>query len=131
MRPLWPVAPGPARQRGNDGAIAGHHRLRDAGGDVSAPGERRPAVATGGGMELMEARIPPPATDQSLRRWLRLARNELREILRDRRTILTLALMPLLLYPLLGIGFHFLYGGGTHASEGAVPAYHIGFETEA
>ena len=33
----------------------------------------------------------------------RLARKELREILRDRRTIVTLVLMPLLLYPLLGI----------------------------
>jgi ABC-2 type transport system permease protein/sodium transport system permease protein len=67
---------------------------------------------------------------QSLRRWLRLARNELREILRDRRTIFTLALTPLLLYPLLGIGFHFLYGGGARASEGDVPVYRIGFETE-
>ncbi len=29
-------------------------------------------------------------------RWLRLARKELREILRDRRTIITLVLMPIL-----------------------------------
>lgn len=35
------------------------------------------------------------------RAW-RLARKELREILRDRRTIITLILMPLLVYPLLG-----------------------------
>ncbi len=33
---------------------------------------------------------------------------ELRETLRDRRTIVTLLAMPLLLYPLLGIGFRFL-----------------------
>ena len=36
-------------------------------------------------------------------RTLRLARKELREILRDRRTIITLVLMPLLVYPLLGV----------------------------
>lgn len=35
----------------------------------------------------------------------RLARKELREILRDRRTIMTLVLMPMLLYPLIGITF--------------------------
>jgi ABC-2 type transport system permease protein/sodium transport system permease protein len=34
----------------------------------------------------------------------RLARKEMREILRDRRTIVTLVLMPILLYPLLAIG---------------------------
>jgi ABC-2 type transport system permease protein/sodium transport system permease protein len=38
-------------------------------------------------------------------RWLRLASKELREILRDRRTILTLVFMPLLLYPLLSVAF--------------------------
>lgn len=36
-------------------------------------------------------------------RWRRLAAKELREILRDRRTIVTLLVMPLLLYPLLGL----------------------------
>jgi ABC-2 type transport system permease protein/sodium transport system permease protein len=35
----------------------------------------------------------------------RLVRKELHEILRDRRTILTLVLMPLLLYPLLAVAF--------------------------
>ena len=34
---------------------------------------------------------------------VRLARKELREVLRDRRTIITLILMPLLVYPLLGV----------------------------
>uniref|UniRef100_A0A7C2K0S2 CPBP family intramembrane metalloprotease n=1 Tax=Schlesneria paludicola TaxID=360056 RepID=A0A7C2K0S2_9PLAN len=38
-------------------------------------------------------------------RVLRLARKELQETLRDRRTIATLVLMPLLVYPLLGIVF--------------------------
>jgi len=36
-------------------------------------------------------------------RALRLAVKELREVLRDRRTIITLVLMPLLVYPLLGV----------------------------
>src|SRR5262245_38331489 len=35
----------------------------------------------------------------------RLAGKELREILRDRRTIVTLVLMPVLLYPLLTLAF--------------------------
>lgn len=39
----------------------------------------------------------------SLARTMRLTLKELREILRDRRTITTLVLMPLLLYPLLGV----------------------------
>lgn len=40
---------------------------------------------------------------ESTSRTWRLARKELREILRDRRTVLTLVLMPLLVYPLLGV----------------------------
>ena len=38
-------------------------------------------------------------------RWWRMTLKELREILRDRRTILTLIGMPLLIYPLLGVTF--------------------------
>lgn len=54
----------------------------------------------------------------------RLARKELIEILRDRRTVLTLVLMPLLLYPLLGIAFRtFLIGNLTRTST---PIYRIG-----
>ena len=54
----------------------------------------------------------------------RLVSKELREILRDRRTILTLVLMPLLLYPLLGVAFRtFLLGSMT--PPGA-PVYTIG-----
>src|SRR4029450_3651378 len=43
--------------------------------------------------------------DDSLGRVWRLALKELRETLRDRRTIVTLVLMPLLVYPLLSLGF--------------------------
>src|SRR3982750_4096045 len=46
--------------------------------------------------------------DERREKWKRLGRltlKELREILRDRRTIVTLVLMPLMLYPLLSIAF--------------------------
>ena len=41
----------------------------------------------------------PSRGDSPVARWLRLTLKELRETLRDRRTILTLVLMPLLVYP--------------------------------
>jgi ABC-2 type transport system permease protein/sodium transport system permease protein len=62
-------------------------------------------------------------------RLIRLARKELSEILRDRRTITTLVLMPLLLYPILGVAFRqhvLLQLGGLQAS----PTYRLGFENE-
>src|SRR3954453_2286912 len=42
---------------------------------------------------------------QLLGRLQRLVRKELREILRDRRTIVTLVVMPILIYPLLAVVF--------------------------
>src|SRR5579872_3653601 len=47
----------------------------------------------------------PHLTAFSSLRWWRMAQKELREILRDRRTIITLVAMPLLIYPLLGVTF--------------------------
>src|SRR5438105_1109112 len=46
-----------------------------------------------------------PMTPPQLSLIARLAGKELREILRDRRTIVTLVLMPVLLYPLLSMAF--------------------------
>ena len=69
----------------------------------------------------------PPQTQPDRSRWLRLARKELREILRDRRTLLTLALMPILLYPLLGFAFSYTYGG-KNRPEGTGPQFRLGFE---
>jgi sodium transport system permease protein len=46
---------------------------------------------------------PSAATGLSFGRIARLARKELRETLRDRRTILTLVVMPLLVYPVLSV----------------------------
>jgi sodium transport system permease protein len=46
-----------------------------------------------------------PAYRKSMGRYLRLTLKELKETLRDRRTIITLVLMPLLIYPLLSVAF--------------------------
>ncbi len=59
----------------------------------------------------------------------RLVRKELYEILRDRRTIITLVLMPLLLYPLLAIAFQQFYLAHRLTGAGAIK-YHIGFVSE-
>jgi sodium transport system permease protein len=48
---------------------------------------------------------PPSTLSLKTGRLLRLTRKELRETLRDRRTVITLVLMPLLVYPLLSITF--------------------------
>ena len=48
---------------------------------------------------------PPTMPGFSAARVLRLAQKELRETLRDRRTIITLVLMPLLVYPVLSFAF--------------------------
>lgn len=63
--------------------------------------------------------------------WLRhagrLALKELREILRDRRTIVTLVLMPILVYPLIGVTFQkFL---ATQLTNQPKLEYRLGFRT--
>src|SRR6266568_4333591 len=64
----------------------------------------------------------------SVDRVLRLARKELREILRDRRTIVTLIAMPLLLYPLMSVVFlQFSLAIQPTPKEG--PKYRIGVLT--
>lgn len=61
-------------------------------------------------------------------RVARLARKELRETLRDRRTIVTLVVMPLLVYPLLSVAFQrFVLTTMTDAAE---KSYRVGFESE-
>lgn len=69
----------------------------------------------------------PQQPNDRLGRLARLTLKELREILRDRRTIITLFLMPLLLYPVLSIAFQqfFLSSLG----PGETPRYLIGFRT--
>jgi ABC-2 type transport system permease protein/sodium transport system permease protein len=57
----------------------------------------------------------PRTLAERLARFFRLVQKELRENLRDRRTIITLVLMPVLLYPLLGVASRqfFLAAGKT------------------
>ena len=71
--------------------------MSEGAGDSSEPDQNG---ATNGSAEL------PVVTERSWwsRQWV-FTRKELRETLRDRRTIVTLIAMPLLLYPLLGLVF--------------------------
>jgi ABC-2 type transport system permease protein/sodium transport system permease protein len=79
--------------------------------------------------------LPPVATSQrrpdlraAVARILRLARKELRECLRDRRTLVTLVLMPVLLYPLLGLAFRQFFLSGLQDTE--THTYRIGVGSE-
>ncbi|MEC9148698.1 MAG: ABC transporter permease subunit/CPBP intramembrane protease [Planctomycetota bacterium] len=62
-------------------------------------------------------------------RLARLCRKELREILRDRRTIVTLVLMPLLLYPVLSLIFNKLLVSQFNPSTAPIDIL-VGFESE-
>ncbi len=64
----------------------------------------------------------------ALQRAVLLTQKELRETLRDRRTIITLLAMPLMLYPLLGMGFRFMAVSQLKASS--APQYTIVVNTE-
>lgn len=56
--------------------------------------------------EETDSRLPPPARRRGrLSQTWRLATKELKETLRDRRTIVTLIAMPLIVYPILSIAF--------------------------
>jgi ABC-2 type transport system permease protein/sodium transport system permease protein len=74
----------------------------------------------------------PPARDgkgkQVAGRLRRLVVKELREILRDRRTIITLVVMPLLIYPLLAIAFQRFLLTSLTVSEDV--EYVLGVESE-
>ncbi len=66
--------------------------------------------------------------------WYRsrlFAQKELRETLRDRRTIITLLAMPLLLYPLLGMVFRFLAVSQLKKTAGTEYVVAVGTEVEA
>ena len=60
----------------------------------------------------------------------RLARKELREILRDRRTIVTLIAMPLLLYPLMSVVF-VQFSLASRETSKESPKYRVGMLTRA
>ncbi len=89
-------------------------------------------METGDPMAERDDRDPPPLSAVSpsqpvgyrLARLGRLVRKELSEILRDRRTIVTLLLMPLLLYPLLSLAFQQFFLAGVARER--VTEYRIG-----
>jgi sodium transport system permease protein len=62
-------------------------------------------------------------------RLQRLVQKELREILRDRRTIITLVVMPILIYPLLAVVFQRFLLTSISVSENV--AFDIGVDSEA
>jgi ABC-2 type transport system permease protein/sodium transport system permease protein len=74
---------------------------------------------------VQTSNLPVPDPHERLQRLWRLSLKELREILRDRRTIFTLVLMPLLLYPLLTVIFQQFFAA--HMGTVRVPHYAIGF----
>jgi ABC-2 type transport system permease protein/sodium transport system permease protein len=76
-------------------------------------------------MPLAEPRRPRA----TLGRLARLTLKELREILRDRRTIVTLVLMPVLVYPLLSIGFRQFFL--TRVASQQRQTYRVGFVNDA
>ena len=61
-------------------------------------------------------------------RIVRLVRKETTGVLRDRRTIVTLFLMPILLYPLLAICFRQFFL--SQKADEAPPVYRVGFRTD-
>lgn len=76
--------------------------------------------------DSMPARPAAVPLSYRIARLGRLIRKELSEILRDRRTIVTLVLMPLLLYPLISIALQqfFLASGLSLAAD---KGFHLGF----
>jgi sodium transport system permease protein len=66
-----------------------------------------------------------------LARVVRMARKELREILRDRRTIITLIAMPILLYPLMFVVFLQFAPLASKVTSESGPKYRIGMMTRA
>jgi sodium transport system permease protein len=66
-----------------------------------------------------------PNPHDRLQRLGRLTLKELREILRDRRTIVTLVLMPLFIYPVLSVAFQQFFI--SRQATTAAPVYTVGF----
>jgi sodium transport system permease protein len=64
-------------------------------------------------------------------RLSRLCLKELRESLRDRRTIITLIMMPILVYPLLSMALQRLLIGAAGSNTKSSPEYVIGVQDEA
>ena len=73
--------------------------------------------------------LPPADVNDRLSRLGRLTLKELREILRDRRTIVTLVLMPLFMYPVMSVAFQQFFL--SHLARAGAPTYTVGFPDDA
>src|SRR5439155_21906890 len=75
-------------------------------------------AASGRMSQASPSSLASPTSSFWLSRIARLARKELRETLRDRRTIITLVLMPLLVYPVLSLALRqFLVSSTVQAKQ--------------
>ena len=74
------------------------------------------------------ASVPEQSGPSWISQQVEFTVKELRETLRDRRTIITLMVMPLLLYPLLGFGLRFV---ALQQSDESNVQYRIAIATEA
>ncbi len=76
--------------------------------------------------------IPKPRSGLDLGRLWRLTQKELRETLRDRRTVITLLVMPLLVYPILSLIFRtFLLSGAIATPIDKPIIYQFALESDA
>lgn len=93
--------------------------------------EREPSPSLPASTNDGTANSPPASMPRSSLggRLVRLCLKELREILRDRRTIITLILMPLLLYPVLSLIFNKLLVTQFNTTTEAIETL-VGFESE-
>ncbi len=102
----------------------------NSGSSDTTPTINREAVTTNAG--TLNPTNQVGSTNQlrpfSSLRWWRMTQKELREILRDRRTIITLIGMPLLIYPLLGVTFRTLLV--TQATNRAKTEYRVAFANQ-
>src|SRR6476646_2406921 len=73
--------------------------------------------------------MSPPRRRQLFGRLQRLVLKELREILRDRRTIVTLVVMPILIYPLLAVVFQRFLVTSLSGSDNEEITYVIGVDS--
>jgi ABC-2 type transport system permease protein/sodium transport system permease protein len=89
---------------------------------MTEPSLSPPAAASAGSV------TPSPRHRTTLSSLGRLMLKELRESLRDRRTLMTLLLMPVLVYPLLSIAFQQFFLASTADEQG--PVYFIALRNE-
>ena len=139
LRSVRASPPGASAPRRDFGRIAQGDGARLVGGDVhrfpQGPGRRSAPDGSGTATRCLAKLTRTPAAPGAHAVWrrtfgrlVRLCLKELRDILRDRRTVVTLVLMPLLVYPLLSILFQKLLVSSQSATGQIVCI--VGLESE-